>query len=90
MIVHQRFKGSGGLSCNTQVNTTNFKDPRIKTLGFFVFRKENMVNLKRQAEWVQSHTLTKQDLRKMILEKLERATAYYKANQKREIAQGQS
>ncbi len=90
MIVHQRFRGSGGLSCNTQVNTTNFKDPRIKTLGFFVFRKENMVNLKRQAEWVQSHTLTKQDLRKMILEKLERATAYYKANQKREIAQGQS
>jgi len=45
---------------------------------------------KRQAEWVQLHTLTKQDLRKMILEKLERATAYYKANQKREIAQGQS
>ena len=90
MIVHQRFKGSGGLSCNTQVNTTNFKDPRIKTLGFFVFHRENMVNLKRQAEWVQLHTLTKQDLRKMILEKLERATAYYKANQKREIAQEQS
>ena len=49
-----------------------------------------MVNLKRQAEWVQLHTLTKQDLHKMILEKLERATAYYKANQTREIAQGQS
>ena len=62
----------------------------LKTLGFFVFRKENMVNLKRQAEWEQLHTLTKQDLRQMILEKLERATAYYKANQKRETAQGQS
>ena len=49
-----------------------------------------MVDLKRQAEFIQLHTLTKQDLRKMILEKLERATAYYKANQKREIAQGQS
>ena len=91
MIVHQRFAGSGGLSCNTQVNTTNFKDPRIKNPGVFCFpQMENMVNLKRQAEWVQLHTLTKQDLRKMILEKLERATAYYKANQKREIAQGQS
>jgi hypothetical protein len=49
-----------------------------------------MVNLKRQAEFTKAHTLTQQDLRKMILEKLERATAYYKANQKREIAQGQS
>jgi hypothetical protein len=49
-----------------------------------------MVDLKRQSEWLQSHTLTKQDLRKMILEKLERATAYYKAQQKRETAQGQS
>ena len=49
-----------------------------------------MVDLKKQSEWVQLHTLTKQDLRKMILEKLERATAYYKAQQKREVAQGQS
>jgi hypothetical protein len=49
-----------------------------------------MVDLKRQAEFIQLHTLTKQDLRKMILEKLERATAYYKANQKRETAQEQS
>jgi len=47
-----------------------------------------MVDLKRQSEWLQSHTLTKQDLRKMILEKLERATAYYKAQQKRETAKG--
>jgi hypothetical protein len=49
-----------------------------------------MVDLKRQAEFIQLHTLTKQDLRKMILEKLERATAYHKANQKRETAQEQS
>ena len=44
----------------------------------------------REAEWEKLHTLTKQDFRKMILEKLERATAYYKAVNKREIAQGQS
>ena len=49
-----------------------------------------MVDLRKQAEWVQLHTLTKQDFRKMVLEKLERATAYYKAVQKRETAQGQS
>jgi hypothetical protein len=49
-----------------------------------------MVDLKRQAEWAKLHTLTKQDLRKMILEKLERATAYHKAQMKRETAQGQS
>jgi hypothetical protein len=47
-----------------------------------------MIDLKRQAEWVQLYTLTKQDLRKMILEKTERATAYYNAVRKREIAQG--
>jgi hypothetical protein len=47
-----------------------------------------MIDLKRQAEFTKTHTLTKQDLRKMILEKLERATAYYNAVRKREIAQG--
>ena len=45
---------------------------------------------KREAEFTREHTLTPQDLRKMILEKAERATAYYKANQKRETAQGRS
>jgi hypothetical protein len=37
----------------------------------------------RQAEFTQKHTLTEQDFRKMILEKLERATAYHKAQVKR-------
>ena len=49
-----------------------------------------MVDLKRQAEWLKMHTLTKQDFRKLILEKFERATATHKANQKRETAQGRS
>jgi hypothetical protein len=44
----------------------------------------------KEAEYTKAHTLTKQDFRKLILEKAERAKAYYKANQKREIAQGQS
>ena len=49
-----------------------------------------MVDLKRQAEWEQLHTLTKQDFRKLILEKAERAKAYHNAVSKRETAQGQS
>jgi len=39
---------------------------------------------KRQAEFVQQHTLTEQDLRKMIAEKLERARAYHNSLRKRE------
>ena len=41
--------------------------------------------LKRQAEFVRQHTLTQQDLRKMIAEKLERAQAYHNARLKREV-----
>jgi hypothetical protein len=42
--------------------------------------------LKRQAEYIQKYTMTPQDLRKMILEKAERAKVYSKAVRKREIA----
>ena len=89
MIVHQRFKGSGGLSCNTQVNTTNFKDPRIKTLGFFVFNKGKMKQ--RDYEKLNEHIneqayesafgkeLTKEQLQKLIQDKFERARKYHEA-----------
>ena len=40
----------------------------------------------REAEFTREHTLTEQDLRKMILEKMERARVYSKAVRKREIA----
>jgi hypothetical protein len=40
----------------------------------------------REAEFTQKHTLTDEDLRKMILEKMERAKMYSKAVRKREIA----
>jgi len=39
----------------------------------------------RQAEFMQKYSLTEQDLRKMILEKLERAKAYDNAKRKREV-----
>ena len=41
----------------------------------------------REAEFTQKYTLTPEDLRKMILEKFERAKVYSKAVRKREIAQ---
>lgn len=40
---------------------------------------------KRQVEFMLKHTLTKEDLRKMIDEKFARAEAYSKALAKREI-----
>ena len=43
--------------------------------------------LKKQAEFVRQHTLTEQDLRRMIAEKLERARAYHNAQLKREVLQ---
>ena len=43
-------------------------------------------NKQREAEFTREHTLSKEDLRKMILEKMERAKVYSKAVRKREIA----
>jgi len=40
----------------------------------------------REAEFTRKPTLTEEDLRKMILEKFERAKVYSKAVRKREIA----
>jgi hypothetical protein len=42
----------------------------------------------REAEFTQKYTLTPQDFRKMILEKIARNQVYSKAVRKREIAQG--
>jgi hypothetical protein len=41
----------------------------------------------REAEFIQRYTLSKEDLRKMISEKMERAKVYSQAVRKREIAQ---
>jgi hypothetical protein len=45
---------------------------------------------KQEAEFTQRHTLTPQDFKRMIAEKMERARAYHKAQMKRETAQAQS
>jgi len=44
----------------------------------------------KQAEWLQQHTLTREQTKQLILNKLKRAEAMHKALRKREIAQGQS
>ena len=85
MIVYQRFAGSGGLSCNTKVYTTNFKDPRIKTLGFFVFNKGKMEKIdheklnERIVEQAYETVLNKEQLQKLIQDKFERARIYREA-----------
>ena len=80
MIVHQRFQGSGGLSCNTQVNTTNFKDPRIKNPGVFCFPQGRMTDKKiKEAEWVAKHTLTEEQFKQLIQNKMNRAALYHRA-----------
>jgi hypothetical protein len=42
------------------------------------------IKKQKEAEFMRQHTLTEQDLRKMISEKFERARAYDLAKQKRE------
>jgi hypothetical protein len=50
--------------------------------------KETDSKKQREAEFTQKHTLTKEDFRKLIFEKFERAKVYHEAVRKREIAQG--
>ena len=88
MIAHQRFQGSGRTLCNTNYTLT----PRtlgLKTLGFFVFRRREMLEKqKKEAEWTKQHELTKEQFEQLILNKITRAKQYHQAVRKREIAQG--
>ena len=43
----------------------------------------------REIEFTRQHTLSKEDFRKMIFAKMERAKVYSQSVRKREIAQGQ-
>lgn len=45
-----------------------------------------MVDLKKQAEFTRQHTLSQEQLKKLIKDKLVRAAQYYEAVRKREIA----
>jgi hypothetical protein len=74
----------------TQIHNNTPRTPGLKTLGFFVFEQKVMIETdskkQREAEFTQKYTLTPEDLRKMILEKAERARVYSLAVRKREIA----
>ncbi len=76
----------------TQIHNNTPRTPGLNTLGFFVFEQKVMIETdrkkQREAEFTRKHTLTEEDLRKMILEKFERAKLYSKAVRKREVAQG--
>jgi hypothetical protein len=39
----------------------------------------------KQTDWTAKHTLTEQDLRQLVLEKIERAKLLQKANENREL-----
>jgi len=59
------------------------KDPGTKhSRFFFETRKMQEAKLKQQQEYMRQHTLTPQDLRRMIAEKLERARAHARNQQK--------
>ena len=44
----------------------------------------------KEAEWTVKHTLTKEQFKQLIQNKMHRATQYHRAVNQREIAQGQS
>jgi len=75
---------------SVKVHNNTPRTPGLKTLGFFVAQTKVMTETdnkkQREAEFTQQHTLTDEDLRKMILEKYERAKVYNLAVRKREIA----
>ncbi len=74
--------------CNTNYTQT----PRtlgLKTLGFFVFGKGRMTDRKiKEAEFTRQHTLSPEQFKKLLEDKMSRAIQYYEADRKREIAQG--
>jgi hypothetical protein len=46
-----------------------------------------MIDLKKQAEFTRKHTLSSEQLKKLLEDKMARARQYYEASRKREIAQ---
>ena len=95
VIAHQRFArgpGKGRRFQESNPNKLTQRTPGLNTLGFlFAVLKGNMKETvkdnkqKRQVEFMQKHTLTREDLRKMIDEKFARARQYSEALAKREM-----
>ena len=96
MIAHQRLPRGPEKGRRFQESNPNKlqKDPRTKHPGVSVFKIGKMIETdskkQREAEFTQKYTLTPQDFRKMILEKIARNQVYSNTVRKREIAQEQS
>ena len=72
------------------VHNNTPRTPGLKTLGFFVLWKRNMKETdkkkQQEAEFIQKYTMTPQDFKRMIAEKVERNRVYSNLVRKREIA----
>ena len=73
----------------TQKYTTTPKDPRIKNPGVFCFTQGNMVEIDskkqiKQIEFTQQYTLSPEQFKKLIEEKMARAQIYSQSVRKRE------
>ena len=75
-----------------QIHNTTPRTPGLKTLGFFVFEQKVMIETakkkQQEADFIQKYTMTPQDFKRMIAEKIERNRVYSNVVRKREIAQG--
>jgi hypothetical protein len=74
----------------TKIHNTTPRTPGLKTLGFFVAQQKVMIETdkkkQQEAEFIQKYTLTPQDFKRMIAEKVERNRVYSNVVRKREIA----
>ena len=79
MIAHQRFQGAGRPNCKHSL-LLNSKDPRIKNPGVFCFPQGRMIDRKiKEAEYTRQHTLSPEQLKKLLEDKMARARQYYNA-----------
>jgi hypothetical protein len=74
----------------TQIHNTTPRTPGLKTLGFFVAQTRDMIETdkkkQQETDFIQQYTMTPQDFKRMIAEKVERNRVYSNVVRKREIA----
>ena len=73
-----------------KIHNNTPRTPGLKTLGFFVFEQKVMIETdkkkQQEADFIQKYTMTPQDFKRMIAEKVERNRVYSNVVRKREIA----
>jgi len=75
-----------------KIHNNTPRTPGLNTLGFFVAQTKDMTETykkkQQEADFIQKYTMTPQDFKRMIAEKVERNQVYSNVVRKREIAQG--